>query len=180
MMFAVGVVALAAAAATMVPPGPGASANEATQPPPAREAKPRPPAPQPGMMVSHSSSPGPVTVRMSMPPPPIVAIPRIPGPADMMVPTGKDGEVRTFRSFSSNEACDEALAVTRRTISNVFCVSTSPPPPPPEHGYLIEVDRAQNDIVDLQTHPSMAACKAALASRRLQPGRQAICTPKLH
>lgn len=115
-----------------------------------------------------------------MPAPPIVAIPRIPGPVDMMVAAGTEGELKTIRSFASNEACDEALATARRTVSNAFCVSTTPPPPPPEYGFLVEVDTAKNEIVDLKTYPSLAECERMLAVRPVRLGHQAACTPKLH
>ena len=190
MAFAIGVLGLAATAAMVAPPATIAdeAENGAGQAPaPAdqsnivtREARRRKPAPSVGVMVSHSSSPGPISVGIAMPPPPIVAIPRIPGPADMMVATGHGGEVRTIRSFRSNEACDEALAKVRRTISNAFCVSTTPPPPPPEHGFLIEVDTAIDDVVGLTTYPSMHACEEARSARPSRPDRQFVCTSKLH
>lgn len=187
-IFALGIVGLAATAAMVAPddrhassttaeaaPAPSAGPNITVQ-----KLKPPPrPAPQPGGMVSHSISQPAVTVRMSQPQPPIVAIPRIPGPADMMVEHG-DRELRRIRSYTSNEACDEALATVRRTISNAFCVSTTPPPPPPEHGYLVEVDTLSNEVVGLQTYPSMAACQSALAARPATNSRQGFCTPRLH
>lgn len=188
--FAIGMLGLAAAAAMVAPPAPGAGqadngmvqvlapaepANIATP-----EARPPKPPPFVGGMISNSKAPEVVMVRTHKPPPPIVAIPRIPGPADMMVATGHDGEVRTIRSFPSNEACEEALVSVRRTISNAFCISTTPPPPPPEHGFLAEVETATNELVALETYPSMAACERALTARAHRPGRQPVCTPKLH
>jgi hypothetical protein len=187
--FAIGVLGLAATAAMVAPPAPGAEeadngAQQVAAPAGApniaiRDSRPPKRASSVGGMVSNSVSSPPMAVRMHMPPPPVVAIPRIPGPADMMVEHG-DRELRTIRSFPSNEACDEALASVRRTISNAFCVSTTPPPPPPEHGYLVEVETATNEWVGLETYPSMAACERALAARPTRPGRQAVCTPSLH
>ncbi len=186
-MFALGVTGLAAAAAVVAPASETPSDKPvmvaATAPPESptnRDARPPRPAPQPGGMISHSISPPPAVYGKPMPLPPTVAIPRIPGPADMMVATGRRGEVRTIRSFPSNEACDEALAEVRRSISNAFCVSTTPPPPPPEYGFLVEVDTAANEIVGLETHPSMAECARVLASRPARPGIRRVCTPKLH
>lgn len=186
-MFAIGVIGLAAAAAVVAPASQPPEGNQisipSAAPPPTvatGEAKPPPrPAPQPGGMISHSYGPGPVTHGKPLRPPPIVAIPRIPGPADMMV-ADDDRQLRTLHSFPSNEACDEALAEVRRTISNAFCVSTTPPPAPPEHGFLVEVDTARNEIVGFETHPSMAECGRVLAARSARPGIRRICTPKIH
>ena len=189
-VFVAAVTAVAAATALVAPSAQDPSnaqleeapAPAAPPPPIATPSTPEPPraAPQGYGMVSHSISQPAVSVRMSMPPPPIVAIPRIPGPADMMVATGEGGNVRTIESYSSNEACDEALRTVRRTISNAFCVSTTPPPPPPEYGFLFEVDTASNELVRLDTFPSMAACRQALAALGSRPGRQAGCTSKIH
>lgn len=180
-IFALGIIGLAGAAA-MVAPAPEAPARDGAAiavPIATQEARPPKAAPQPGGMISHSKGSGPVTVNMPIPQPPIVAIPRIPGPADMMVVRG-DKELVTLRSFPSNEACDEALAEMRRTITNAFCASTTPPPSPPEHGYLVEVHVESNEWVGLETYPSMAECERVLGSRSPKPGIQAACTPKLH
>ena len=180
LVFPLGIIGLAPAAA-MVAPAPQAPAVDKAAPIPiaTQEARPRKPAPQPGGMISHSRGSGPVTIHTPMPQPPIVAIPRIPGPTDMMVVRG-DKELVTLHSFASNEACDAALATVRRTISNAFCVSTTPPPPEPEHGYLVEVHIESNEWVGLETYPSMAECERALAARAPKPGYQTGCTPKLH
>lgn len=181
-IFALGVASLAAAAAMVAPPpdDPAGPAPETARPNiVVQELRPPKPAPQPGGMVSHSISPGPVTYGKPMPQPPIVAIPRIPGPADMMV-ANDDRELRTLGSYVSNEACDEALATVRRTISNAFCVSTTPPPPPPQYGFLFELRLEDNELVALETHPSMAECQRALAARPPKPGHQAGCSPKFH
>ena len=180
--FAFGVAGIAAAAA-MVAPAPDAPPAEKPDASPitTKEARPVRIAPQPGGMISHSYPAHPVTVYgPPLPQPPIVAIPRIPGPADMMVATGRDGEVRTIQSFAPNEACDEALPTVRRTISNAFCVSTTMPPPEPEHGYLVEVHTESNEWIGLETYPSMAECQRVLAARGPKPGIQSACTPKLH
>ena len=180
-VFAFGVVGIAAAAAMVAPPAAEAPAAPAAPAPPiaTREAPPPKVAPQPGGMVSNSISGPAVTVRMRAPNPPVVAIPRIPGPADLMEATGRDGEVRTIRSFASNEACDEALPRYRGDHPDAFCVSTTIPQEP-EYGFLVEVDVEKNEIVALETHPSMAECRRVLAARTLRPGHQAACTPKLH
>jgi hypothetical protein len=181
-LFALGVAGLAAVAATVAPPptDPAGPAPASARPTVVvQEIKPPKPASQPGGMVSHSYGSGPVTYGKPMPQPPIVAIPRIPGPADMMV-ANDDRELRTLGSYASNEACDEALARVRRTISNAFCVSTTPPPPPPEYGFLFEVRLEDNELVALETHPSMAECQRVLAARPPKPGHQAGCSPKFH
>ncbi|HTG63203.1 MAG TPA: hypothetical protein VL917_00870 [Sphingomicrobium sp.] len=190
-IFAAGVMAVAAATAMVAPSAPAPSNEQVeevrSRPPEAASpanlpVTPAPPrrAPMPGGMISHSKSSPAVSVRMSMPAPPVVAIPRIPGPADMMVATGEGGNVRTIESFASNEACDEALRVVRRTISNAFCVSTTLPPPPPEFGFLFVVDVEKNELVRLDTYPSMAACRQAMAAVAEKPGFKAGCTPKIH
>jgi hypothetical protein len=182
-VFSLGVAGIAAAAAMVAPPPAEApAANEAAAPPPpiaTRETMPPRAASQPGVMVSNSTSGPAVSVRMRVPNPPIVAIPRIPGPADLMEATGQDGEVRTIRSFSSNEACDEALPRYRGNHPDAFCVSTTIPQPP-EYGFLVEVDVEKNEIVTLETHPSMSDCRQVLAGRTPRPGIQSACTPKLH
>ena len=97
-----------------------------------------------------------------------------------MMVADDDRELRTIASYPSNEACDEALATVRRTLSHAFCVSTTPPPPPPEHGFLFEVRLEDNEMVALETYPSMADCQRALAARAPKPGHQAGCSPKFH
>ena len=185
-IFALGVIGIAAVAATVAPPATQVPAtNEADPSPPiaTREAKPPAPAPQPGGMVSHSMSGGPAVIvpgPSGRGPPPIVAIPRIPGPADMTIAGDQPGEVRTIRSFPSNEACDDALPAARQRYSDAVCISTTLPPPPPEYGFLVEVDIDRNEIVTLETHPSMAECQRILRSRTPRPGMQSACTPKLH
>lgn len=182
LVFVFGVTGLAAAAA-MVVPAPEAPAADRTATPPITIQEARPPqvAPIGQGMVSNSKSSGPVAARMWPPPPntPIVAIPRIPGPADMMVARG-DKELVTLQGFPSNEACDEALPKARYRHPDAFCISTTPPPPPPEHGYLVEVHVESNEWIGLETYPSMAACERALAARPAKPGHQAACTPRLH
>ena len=184
----VAAVAWLAAPAMAAPPAAGASG---AQPSGAKAASPAPRAPLTpvqvtpsyppfvGGMKSNSSSPPTMIVRRSSPPPPIVAIPRIPGPADMMVATGSEHGLRTIRSFPSNEACDAALVTVRRTISNAFCVSTTPPPPPPKLGFLAEVEGGK-ELVGLTTYPSMAACAAALTALPPLPGRRRMCIDRVH
>jgi hypothetical protein len=132
-----------------------------------------------GGMKSNSSSPPMMVIRRSAPPPPIVAIARIPGPANMMVATGSGNDLRTIRSYRSNEACDAALATVRGTVSNAFCVSTTPPPPPPQLGFLAEVE-GDKELVGLTTYPSMAACTAALRALPPVPGRRRMCIDRIH
>jgi len=178
-----------AAPAIAAPPavgGPGAQSSGAEADSPAPRLAPVPRAqvtpshpPFVGGMKSNSSSPPLMIIRRSSPSPPIVAIPRIPGPADMMVATGSGGDVRTIRSFPSNEACDAALAAVRRTVSNAFCVSATPPPPPPKFGFLAEVE-GDKELVGLTPYPSLAACAAALAALPRLPGRRRMCIDRLH
>lgn len=189
-VFALGVAGIAAAAAMVAPPpaeapaeAPAANqAAEAVSPPiKATDVKPPYVAPPPRVMVSHSTSGPAISVPgTGRPPPPIVAIPRIPGPADMTIIGDRPGDVVTIRSFPSNEACDEALPAARRRYSDAVCISTTPPPPPPEYGFLFEVRMEDNEMVALETYPSMAACRQALAARPAKPGHQAGCSPKFH
>ena len=185
-VFAFGVIGIAAAAAMVAPPPADApAANQAADAPSppiaATDVEPPYVAPPPRVMVSHSSAPPPVMVPGSgRPPPPIVAIPRIPGPADMTIIGERPGEVVTIRSFPSNEACDRALPAARRRYSDAVCISTTPPPPPPEYGFLFEVRVEDNEMVALETYPSMAECRQALAARPARPGHQAGCSPKFH
>jgi hypothetical protein len=178
-----------AASAMAAPPaasGSGAQPSGAKAASPAPRLAPSPPVhatpsypPSVGGMKSNSSSPPMMVIRRSAPPPPIVAIPRIPGPADMMVATGSEHGLRTIRSFPSNEACDAALAIVRRTFSNAFCVSTTPPPPPPKLGFLAEIEGGK-ELVGLTTYPSMAACAAALTALPPLPARRRMCIDRIH
>ena len=176
-----------ASAAAMVAPSAVARPDPARQQPPVMTAVSPPPvtsravphpAPMPGGMVSHSSSPAPIFVGPSLPTPPIVAIPRIPGPADMIVGTGVGGEVRTIASYSSNEACDAALPTARRHSPAAVCVSTTPPPPEPELGLLAVI--AGEELVALTPFPSMKACEAARAALPPKPNHRAVCTDRFH
>jgi len=184
MLFSLGVMGLATAAAMVAPAAPGASAENAVAAPigspdegpriATPQANPVPPAPMPGGMISNSRPTEAVSIRTHGPPPPIVAIPRIPGPADMMVATGNDGEVRTIRSYPSNQACDRALPAVRRTISNAFCVSTTPPPPEPESFALTEIS-AEGELLSLRMFDSSADCERALAALPAGNGRHIQC-----
>jgi len=179
-IFALGVIGLAAAAAMVAPTSETPVSNEAAPNIVARELKPPAPAPQPGVMITNISSGPAVAVKMLPPPPnpPIVAIPRIPGPADMMV-AREDRELATLQSFPSNEACDEALRKARGRHPDAFCVSTTMPVEP-KHGFLIEVDVATNELMRLETFPSMPECEAALAGRVPRAGLQRACIDKIH
>ena len=184
--------ALASAAAMVAPsavarPDPAQAKPAAPQPPVMTAVSPPPvtsravphPAPMPGGMISHSSSPGAVIYHgPSLPTPPIVAIPRIPGPADMIVGTGVGGEVRTIASYPSNEACDAALPTARRHSPAAVCVSTTPPPPEPELGLLAVI--AGEELVALTPFPSMKACEAARAALPSKPNHRAVCTDRFH
>lgn len=187
MIFALGVIGVAATTAMLVPQAAPTTAAEeapAAASPIATQGTRQPQvAPQGYGMVSNSAPAGPAMVLPNPSgrgPPPIVAIPRIPGPADMTIAGDQPGEVRTVQSFASNEACDEALPAARRRWSDAVCISTTPPPPPPEYGFLYEVRIEDNEMVRLETHPSMAACERALAARPARPGHQAGCSPKFH
>jgi hypothetical protein len=54
------------------------------------------------------------------------------------------------------------------------------PPPPPEFGFLFVVDVEKNELVRLDTYPSIAACRQAMAAVAEKPGFKAGCTSKIH